>query len=59
MTKTELENILNIYQNYYNDFRNISKDDLNKIYLMVAKSDLSIKQIKTEVKQLINNYEKI
>ena len=53
MTKTELENILNIYQNYYNDFRNISKDDLNKIYFMIAKSELSIKQIKKEVQQLI------
>ena len=47
MTKKELKNILNIYQNYYNDFKNITDDDLNKIYLMVAKSDLSIKQIKT------------
>ena len=49
MTKKELENILNIYQNYYNDFRNISKDDLNQIYLMIATSELSIKQIKTEL----------
>jgi len=55
MTKKELKNILNIYQNYYNDFKNITDDDLNKIYLMVAKSDLSIKQIKTEVNKLINN----
>jgi hypothetical protein len=30
MTKTELKNILNIYQNYYNDFRDISKDDINQ-----------------------------
>jgi hypothetical protein len=52
MTKTELKNILNIYQNYYNDFRNISNDDINQIYLMVAKSDLSIKQIKTEITNL-------
>jgi len=49
MTKKELENILNIYQNYYNDFRNISKDDLNQIYLMIATSELSIKQIKKEL----------
>ena len=55
MTKKELKNILNIYQNYYNDFKNISDDDLNEIYLMVAKSDLSIKQIKKEVNKLINN----
>lgn len=52
MTKKELKNILNIYQNYYNDFRNISDNDLNQIYLMVAKSDLSIKQIKTEITNL-------
>jgi hypothetical protein len=52
MTKTELKNILNIYQNYYNDFRNISNDDINQIYLMIAKSDLSIKQIKTEITNL-------
>lgn len=55
MTKKELKNILNIYQNYYNDFKNISDDDLNQIYLMVAKSELSIKQIKTELNKLINN----
>ena len=54
MTKKELKNILNIYQNYYNDFKNISDDDLNQIYLMVAKSDLSIKQIKKEVNKVIN-----
>ena len=58
MTKKELKNILNIYQNYYNDFKNISDDDLNKIYLMVAKSDLSIKQIKKEVNKLITQINK-
>jgi hypothetical protein len=58
MTKKELKNILNIYQNYYNDFKNISDDDLNQIYLMVANSDLSIKQIKKEVNKLINNLNK-
>ena len=53
MTKKELKNILNIYQNYCNDFKNISDDDLNQIYLMVAKSDLSIKQVVTEINKLI------
>jgi len=54
MTKTELENILNIYQNYYNDFRNISKNDLNKLYFEIAKSEHSIKEIKKEIINLNN-----
>ena len=31
MNDTELLNIINTYQNYVNDFINISKEDLNKI----------------------------
>ena len=31
MNDTELLNIINTYQNYVNDFINISKEDLKKI----------------------------
>tara|TARA_R100001244_G_scaffold130640_1_gene102931 strand:- start:15 stop:176 length:162 start_codon:yes stop_codon:yes gene_type:complete len=39
-TKKDLLLILNIYQNYINDFANISDEDLNKMYLQIAKEDL-------------------
>ena len=32
MSKEDLLNIINVYQNYYNDFVNVSKEDLNNIY---------------------------
>ena len=41
-TKKDLLMIINVYQNYVNDFVNISEDDLDKIYLNVAMEDLSI-----------------
>ena len=40
LTKKDLLLILNIYQNYINDFVNISHEDLNKMYLQIAKEDL-------------------
>tara|TARA_R100001440_G_scaffold72038_1_gene95486 strand:+ start:396 stop:584 length:189 start_codon:yes stop_codon:yes gene_type:complete len=40
LTKKDLLLILNTYQNYINDFVNISDDDLDKIYFNVAKNDL-------------------
>ena len=40
LTKKDLLLILNTYQNYINDFVNISDDDLNNIYINVAKNDL-------------------
>ena len=38
--KKDLLLILNIYQNYINQFINISDEDLNNIYLQIAKEDL-------------------
>ena len=32
MSKEEVLNIINTYQNYYNDFVDVSKEDLNNIY---------------------------
>ena len=40
LTKKDLLLILNIYQNYINDFTNISNKDLNAIYLEIAKKDI-------------------
>ena len=39
-TKKDLLLILNTYQNYINDYKNISEKDLDKIYYQVAKNDL-------------------
>ena len=39
-TKKDLLLIINIYQNYINDFVNISDKDLNTIYFEIAKKDL-------------------
>ncbi len=41
MTKKQLLLILNVYQNYYNEFNNISKTDLHNIYKAVAFKDVS------------------
>jgi len=38
--KKDLLIILNIYQNYINQFINISDEDLNNIYLQIAKEDI-------------------
>jgi len=32
MSKEDVLKIINTYQNYYNDFVNVSKEDLNNIY---------------------------
>tara|TARA_R100000664_G_C2655606_1_gene74196 strand:+ start:102 stop:257 length:156 start_codon:yes stop_codon:yes gene_type:complete len=39
-TKKDLLLILNIYQNYINEFINITSEDLDKIYLQIAKEDI-------------------
>ena len=39
--KKDLLLILNIYQNYINQFVNISDEDLNNIYLQIAKEDIN------------------
>jgi len=38
--KKDLLMILNIYQNYINEFTNISQSDLDKLYLLIAKEDI-------------------
>jgi len=44
-TKKDLLLILNVYQNYQNDFVNISDEDLNKIYFEIAKKDYEFGEI--------------
>jgi hypothetical protein len=39
MTKKHLLLILNCYQNYFNDYVNISEEDLDNIYMKVAIAD--------------------
>lgn len=57
-TKDYLLLILNVFQNYYNDYVNISEDDLNNIYIEIAKQD--IKQMRAEdiENRIINTYTK-
>ena len=38
--KKDLLIILNIYQNYINQFINISDEELNNIYLQIAKEEI-------------------
>ena len=45
--KRDLLLILNIYQNYINQFINISESDVDKIYLLIAKED--IKNLKNKL----------
>tara|TARA_R100000541_G_scaffold29847_1_gene38971 strand:+ start:2423 stop:2629 length:207 start_codon:yes stop_codon:yes gene_type:complete len=54
LTKNDLLLILNIYQNYYNDFVNISEDDITNMYIQIATGDF--KQIVTS--EMINTYNK-
>ena len=53
-TKNDLLLILNTYQNYFNDFNNILENDLDNIYLEVAKEDMKRETVTT----LINTYTK-
>ena len=39
-TKKDLKLIINTYQNYMNDFVNVTDKDINNIYLEIAKNDL-------------------
>tara|TARA_R110000803_G_scaffold155767_1_gene220356 strand:+ start:358 stop:540 length:183 start_codon:yes stop_codon:yes gene_type:complete len=51
-TKKDLLLILNTYQNYFNDFNNISEDDLTNIYIEIATEDMK----KETTTTLINTY---
>ena len=44
-TKKDLLRIINTYQNYINDFVNISEKDLNSMYLDLAKNDTELKNL--------------
>ena len=44
--KTDLIDIINIYQNHINDFVNISDKDIDQMYLKIAKQDKEIQKIK-------------
>ena len=52
-TKKDLLNIINVYQNYTNDFVNVSNKDINNIYFNIAKNDF--KNLNKELVKLINN----
>ena len=39
-TKKDLLNIINVYQNHINDFVNVSNEDIDKMYLEIAKKDI-------------------
>ena len=54
LTKNDLLLILNTYQNYFNDYNNITENDLDNIYLEVAKEDMKRETVTT----LINTYNK-
>ena len=47
-TKKDLLLILNVYQNYQNDFVNISDKDLNRMYFEIAKKDMKNLLTKTK-----------
>ena len=47
MTKEQLKLIINVYQNYFNDFVNVTDKDIDKIYFEIAKKD---------IKENINKY---
>lgn len=51
MTKKQLLLILNMYQNYYNDYRDISKKDLDNIYTKIAIADIQ-KNVNEYLKKL-------
>ena len=38
ITKDDIKDIINAYQNHINDFVNITDDDINDIYLQSAKN---------------------
>ena len=40
MTKEQLKLIINVYQNYFNDFINVTDKDIDKIYFEIAKKDI-------------------
>ena len=40
MTKEQLKLIINVYQNYFNDFVNVTDKDIDKIYFEIAKKDI-------------------
>jgi hypothetical protein len=40
--KTDLIDIINVYQNHINDFVNISDKDIDDMYLEIAKQDKEI-----------------
>lgn len=44
--KTDLIDIINVYQNHINDFVNISDKDIDEMYLKIAKQDKEIQKVK-------------
>ena len=44
-TKKDLIEIINVYQNYINDFVNVSNEDIDKMYLEIAKKDTELHDI--------------
>lgn len=52
-TKEDLLLILNVYQQYINDYVDISTQDLDKIYLAVAFEDLETNKILHELRRIL------
>lgn len=44
-TKKDLIEIINVYQNYMNDFVNVSNEDIDKMYLEIAKQDTELHDV--------------
>lgn len=44
-TKKDLLNIINVYQNHINDFVNVSNEDIDKMYLEIAKQDTELHDV--------------
>lgn len=49
MTKKQLKLIINVYQNYFNDFVNVTDKDIDKIYFEIAKKDIKQNINKREI----------
>ena len=48
--KKDLINIINVYQNYINDFQNVSDEDIDNLYLEIAKQDIDRDVLYTYIK---------
>jgi|TARA_B100000073_G_C23481187_1_gene471617 hypothetical protein len=59
MNKKDILNIINTYQNYYNDFVNVNEKDLNNIYEKINMEIMNEGEhrLSAKVENLIEKYE--